>query len=147
MSSLNSKLTIRLGSNPEELLPLYQELLEDVKSDIIKTKDQCLQSLKKDLEHGEKAYVFSTDGETVGYALINTNRTPVYIHHFYISRSQRRKGWGRTAFALLQEELNTSDFDLDVFVWNERGLAFWRSLGFEPRMTMMRRITKEQQQT
>jgi ribosomal protein S18 acetylase RimI-like enzyme len=51
----------------------------------------------------------------------------------------RRKGLGTAAFNLLMSELNTNSIDLDVFCWNERGQAFWRSLGFKERCIIMRK--------
>ncbi len=68
-----------------------------------------------------------------------TDRTPLYLRHFYICRDQRRKGYGTAAFHALLRTLGTNTVDLDVYVWNERGKAFWTSLGFAPRALMMRR--------
>ena len=67
-----------------------------------------------------------------------SDRKPYYLRHFYISRTRRRKGFGSAAFYLLLETLGTQTMDLDVFVWNESGIGFWQSLGFESRAHLMR---------
>lgn len=141
MSDIQNELTIRPCHEASDLLALYQQLLEDEKADMHKTEAQCLEDLAGFLENGEKAYLFVANAQTVGYALVAPaipGRKPPYLHHFCIARSARRKGYGRTAFHLLLKALDVREMDLEVFVWNERGIAFWRSLGFEPRSYMMR---------
>lgn len=39
-----------------------------------------------------KAYTFIVDGDTVGYALVNHIREPLYLRQFYICRNRRRRG-------------------------------------------------------
>ena len=120
------------------LTVLYKELLEDEQADFTLTDAQLSKKMAAFLESGQQAYVAVADGETVGYMLVVMSRTPLYLHHFYICRDHRRKGYGRAAFSLLLDTLQTRQIDLDVFVWNERGQAFWQSLGFEPRSIIMR---------
>lgn len=120
------------------LAGLFFELAEDEQSDTKRTEQKAFEDMLSFLERGEKAYAFISDGSVAGYALVNTERTPPYLHHFYICRGERRKGYGTAAFRLLIEALETEVMDLDVYVWNERGNAFWGSLGFEPRATIMR---------
>jgi len=38
----------------------------------------------------------------------------------------------------LLSHLNIPDIDIDVYSWNEAGIAFWESLGFEKRYYGMR---------
>jgi ribosomal protein S18 acetylase RimI-like enzyme len=148
MPDSQNELTILPCDDAGQLLTLYQQLLEDEQADMHKTEAQCLEDMTTFLAKGEKAFLFMAEGEPVGYALVaqdvvgyamtNTNRKPPYLHHFCIARSARRMGYGRKAFHLLLQTLDVSEMDLEVFVWNERGIAFWRSLGFEPRTYMMR---------
>lgn len=120
------------------LTKLFLELAEDERSDLQRTEKQAREEMAAILNREEKAYVFTSDGNIAGYALVVTNRRPYYLHHFYICRSERRKGYGTAAFKLLLETLDTSEIDLDVYEWNERGRAFWESLGFKPRAIIMR---------
>jgi GNAT superfamily N-acetyltransferase len=117
---------------------LFLELAEDERSDVRRTEKQAQEEMAALLGREEKAYVFVADGNIAGYALVVTNRKPYYLHHFYICRSERRKGYGTAAFKLLLETLNASEMDLDVYEWNGRGRAFWESLGFKPRAIIMR---------
>jgi len=51
---------------------------------------------------------------------------------------ERRKGYGTQAFHLLLYHLNIQEIDIDVYSWNEAGIDFWKSLGFEKRYYNMR---------
>jgi ribosomal protein S18 acetylase RimI-like enzyme len=117
---------------------LYQELLEDESFDIPRTADELRDSMAGHLSAGETAFLFVADDEVVGYSLIKGKCSPPYIHHFFICRNARRHGYGKEAFYALLEALKTDCIDLDVLVWNERGQAFWSSLGFQPRSVIMR---------
>lgn len=117
---------------------LFKELAEDEPADVLRTDEMAKEEMEAFLARGEKAYIFTADGSIAGYALVVVNRKPPYLHQFYICRSERRKGCGTAAFKLLLETLNVDEMDLDVYVWNERGRAFWKSLGFKPRAIIMR---------
>lgn len=120
------------------LSSLFLELAEDEGSDIHRTDQEAAEEMADFLERGEKAYIFIVSGNTAGYALVNINHTPPYLHHFYICRQYRRKGYGTSAFNMLINALVADEIDLDVYDWNERGKAFWGSLGFKPRAVIMR---------
>jgi GNAT superfamily N-acetyltransferase len=119
------------------LSTMFLELAEDEKSEIQRTVKAANEEMACLLER-EKAYKFSVSDEIIGYALVNTNRKPCYLHHFYICRSHRRKGYGTSAFYALLKALNIKEIDLDVYDWNERGKSFWNALGFKPRAIIMR---------
>ena len=120
------------------LSALFLELAEDEGSDISRTAEKAAEEMEDYLRRGEKAYLFRVCGEIVGYALVIMKRTPPYLHHFYICRGKRRKGYGTAAFKTLLKTLDIKTMDLDVFDWNERGKSFWKSLGFKPRAVIMR---------
>ena len=120
------------------LTSLFLELMADENTDTPATEAQAKRRMEEYLAHTDKAYTFTVQGELVGYALVIADRTPLYLRHFYICRHARRHGCGTTAFHALLKTLGTDTIDLDVFVWNERGKAFWASLGFTPRASMMR---------
>ncbi len=58
-----------------------------------------------------------------------------YVAEFTIFSEFRRQGWGRAQFAAAAAWLlarGCRDVELDVLSTNQRGLAFWQSLGFHP---------------
>ncbi len=134
----NETLRIEPCKDTALLSRLFLELAEDERSDVQRTEKQAFDEMAALLSRDEKAYLFVADGIIAGYALVVTNRKPYYLHHFYICRNERRKRYGTAAFKLLLETLNISEMDLDVYEWNERGRAFWESLGFKPRAIIMR---------
>ena len=77
------------------------------------------------------AFLFRQDDKIVGYALCDKSITPVYLRQFFISREERRKGYGSQAFRLLLDNLDIRDADIEVYYWNDIGSAFWKSLGFD----------------
>lgn len=79
------------------------------------------------------AFFFCVDDNIVGYALCSKTRTPVYLRQFFISRDERRKGYGKQAFHMLIDHLGVAEKDVDVYAWNDSAIRFWRSLGFEKR--------------
>lgn len=131
-------LSVRPCTDVFLLSPLFLELAEDEKSDVRRSKQRALEEMADFLERGEKAYIFTVYKDVVGYALVNINRSPQYLHHFYICREQRCKGYGTCAFNMLLDTLGIDGIDLDVYDWNERGKSFWVSLGFKPRAVIMR---------
>jgi GNAT superfamily N-acetyltransferase len=90
------------------------------------------------LAESYQAWLFCVGGEVVGYALVDMGRDPVYLRHFMIAESYRRRGYGRQAFGLLYQQLGAIPLALDVLQTNPNGLAFWQALGFMPRSTNLR---------
>ena len=92
----------------ELLSGMYKELAEDECTDDPKTDGQYYENMRKFLDTTDQAYVFKENGNIIGYALIITDRNPLYMRHFFICRNERRKGYGTLAFKLLIEKLNTT---------------------------------------
>jgi GNAT superfamily N-acetyltransferase len=131
-------LRIERCDDTELLCRLFRELAEDERSDVKRTDSEYREEMTRLLNRGELAYTVAAEGAVVGYALVDPCRKPHYLHHFYICRGKRLKGYGKAFFRLLLEELGVGEIDLDVYDWNERGKAFWSSLGFKPRAIIMR---------
>ena len=70
-------------------------------------------------------YVFKLNDEIIGYALVDLGE--MWMRHFFICRKYRRHGYGRTAVALLFDQLGTDEIGLSCLTKNEAGQAFWRS--------------------
>lgn len=121
------------------LAALNQDLHEDEAHDLIPTIDALEEKLYKALNNDSDAYFFIIDRNIVGYALVKRECFPNYLSHFYICRDQRKNHIGTESFNKLLDVLDISTIDLDVFVWNSRGQAFWKSLGFKERCIIMRK--------
>ena len=89
-----------------------------------------------------QAWLFWVADAVVGYALVDMGRDPVYLRHFMIAESYRRRGYGRQAFGLLYQQLGAIPLALDVLHTNPNGLAFWQALGFMPRSINLRMSEK-----
>ena len=98
------------------------ELLEDSR----KTMEYYLTGGKHDV------YEFLVDGEVVGHIAVELERRypGVMVEDFFIRREFRRKGYGTQALHALMEHLGEQALDLEVFCWNKRAMAFYKSFGF-----------------
>jgi len=122
------------------LAVLNKQLIEDEQHDNPMNVQELKERMRGFLRSDYKAYLFKDQQEVIkGYALVNHARNPLYLRHFFICRDSRRQGLGRMAFHLLLEQLETDTMDVEVLSWNERGYAFWKSLGFVERSIYMRR--------
>lgn len=125
--------------NLSVLAKLNRELYEDEKNDNIPEVEILQERLKCAIEQGSVAFLFLEHKEVAGYALVRTQTSPYYLSHFFICKNVRRKHLGTIALNQLMKELKTDSIDLDVFCWNQRGQAFWKSLGFKERCIIMRK--------
>ena len=90
------------------------------------------------LAESYQAWLFWVADDVVGYALVDMGCDPIYLRHFMIVDTLRRRGYGRQAFGLLYQQLGGIPLALDVLHTNPNGLAFWHALGFVPRSTNLR---------
>lgn len=123
-------------------LPLLAEwnkqLIEDEGSDNPMSIPELEKRMSDFLNNGYTAYLFWEGEKPVGYALIDLTKTPYYLRQFFIARDSRRKRFGQAAFALLLREPDCETIDINVLTENERGQAFWNSLGFRETWRHMR---------
>ena len=113
---------------------LIQDEESDTSLDLAQLKERMLGFLGAEYE----AFSFWAENRAVGYALCNMAQPPVYLRQFFISREERRKGYGRCAFHGLLKHLGVHTIHIDVYVWNQAGIRFWESLGFQKRSINMR---------
>ena len=135
---------VRCSTNDIPLLAAMNKcLIEDEQS----TNQMNLAELEKRMEGflstEYTAYFFVDDksessDKIVGYALVRNTASPLYLRQFYIKRECRRKHFGSQVFKLLMDYLKTETIDIDVLPWNERGMAFWKSIGFTETCVSMR---------
>ncbi len=121
-----------------ELAQMNRMLIEDERAENDMTLAQLEGRMQGFLAGEYRAFLFEKAGERVGYALVNPSAVPVYLRQFFICREKRRTGLGKEAFHALLAHLNLDTIDIDVYVWNETGRAFWQSLGFRARAISMR---------
>ncbi|MCR2804625.1 GNAT family N-acetyltransferase [Paenibacillus soyae] len=137
---MNNGLQIRIGSahDLDILAELNKQLIEDEQHDNKMNFDQLKERMRSFISTDYSSYIFEENGEAVGYALVNHSRQPLYVRQFFICRNCRRRGYGKQAFHQLLGLLNAKSLDIEVMTWNHRGLAFWKSLGFQERSVYMR---------
>lgn len=121
-----------------ELAQLNRMLIEDEKAENTMTLPQLEQRMAEFLTSDYQAFLFEVDRKHVGYALVNMTAAPLYLRQFFICREDRRLGYGKNAFFALLDHLQVNEIDIDVYAWNDRGIAFWKSLGFSERCYNMR---------
>ena len=120
------------------LASFNKQLIEDEGHDNPMGVDDLQNRMEQFISGEYKAFALIENQEVIGYALVNMASTPLYLRQFFICRAHRRKGYGRKAFAELLNHLGAEKIDIEVLHWNLAGIAFWKSLGFEPRSVYMR---------
>ena len=124
-------------------------LIEDEQSSNPMTIKELEKRMEDFLSDEYSAYFFLDDksessDKTIGYALVKHTASPLYLRQFYINREYRRKHLGSEAFKLLLDYLETDKIDIDVLPWNEKGMAFWKSMGFTETCISMRYQGRQQ---
>ncbi|SDA37802.1 Ribosomal protein S18 acetylase RimI [Lachnospiraceae bacterium G11] len=117
---------------------MNKHLIEDEGSNNPMNVEELADRMRGFLSSDYNAYIFAEDGIAIGYALIKHTSSPLYLRQFYIDREYRRKHYGKQAFCMLLDHLNTTEIDVDVLPNNETGLKFWKSLGFKAQYISMR---------
>lgn len=101
-----------------------------------------LEARMKDFLDGRyEAHIFSAHCRTIGYVVARREAEFVFVRQFFILPESRRRGFGRSAFQWLLENVwrDVPRLRLDVLVGNESGIAFWRALGFSEYCLTMER--------
>ncbi len=122
----------------EMLAILNKQLIDDEKSDNPMNVKELEERMKGFLATDYQAYFFEVDDNIVGYALVKTTCTPLYLRQFLIDRKYRKQHYGTEAFRSLMELLCVDNIDIEVLSWNEAGKRFWESCGFSEISRYMR---------
>ena len=122
----------------KELAILNKQLIEDEKSDNPMSVGELGERMTGFINGDYDAFFFKEDGVTVGYALVRRACVPPYLRQFFIAREYRRRHFGKQAFEKLMKCLSMDSVTIDVLPWNERGLRFWKSLGFNETCVSMK---------
>ena len=81
---------------------------------------------------GEYQAVIFSDPDPVAYALFKREETLIYLRQLFVRRDKRRCGFGKSAIAILRNEIwpPSVRLTLDVLSSNKSGIAFWHSVGY-----------------
>jgi len=83
------------------------------------------------------SFVARVDGLVVGAVLAGHDGRRGYLHHLTVHPDYRRQGIGRRLVDRCLDALRAAGIakcHLFIFNTNESGIAFWRSVGWTPRM-------------
>ncbi|HOQ76483.1 MAG TPA: GNAT family N-acetyltransferase [Thermoclostridium sp.] len=139
------KIRVCTDDDLDMLAVLNKQLIEDEMHDNKMNVEQLRERMKGFIHTDYKAYIFEDGSRTIGYALIDHSRKPLYLRQFFICRDVRRKGYGRVALNKLLDFINADVIDLEVLSWNTGGIGFWRAMGFKDRSIYMRLENKREQ--
>jgi GNAT superfamily N-acetyltransferase len=79
-----------------------------------------------------QATLFHLQGRLIGYALYRRDPEYFYLRQFFVDPKHRRKGIGKSALGWLRKnEWAGERVRVEVLIDNKRGIAFWRSVGFQ----------------
>lgn len=125
-----------------ELASLNAALIRDEGHRSRMTVAELEARMQKFFDEGYVAVLFSEGARTAGYALYRSDDEGVYLRQFFIAEHARRKGLGREAVQWLCANAwqDASRVTLQVLLTNQRGIDFWRAVGFgDYCLTMERR--------
>lgn len=93
---------------------------------------ELAQRLTRFLSEGCHAVLFEAPEGVAGYALYRLEPDHAHLRQFFVAHDHRRRGVGRAAFAWLRDNpwRERPRIRLDVLAGNQRGIRFWRSVGF-----------------
>jgi GNAT superfamily N-acetyltransferase len=79
------------------------------------------------------AVIFGTTVEPAAYALYREKTAEVYLRQLFVRRDRRREGIGRTAVAILRNQLwpRHKRRTVEVLTANAPAVAFWRSIDYK----------------
>jgi len=131
------KITISTDKNCRELALFNKALIDDGGSINAMSLEELENRMREFITSGFVAMIFEVENIHIGYALIDTNKTPFFIRQFFIGKEFRRRGYGRTAFSKIVEYFNTDQLDLTVLCNNEIAYKFWINCGLVPYETIL----------
>jgi GNAT superfamily N-acetyltransferase len=134
--------TLRLAIAEDlELLARWNaQLIQDQDHEYRASHDELAARLAAWLAGDYTAAIAQVDREPVAYLLWRCDTNDVFLRQFFVSRRWRRRGLGR---AIMEQAVGQfwagQRIVLDVLSRNDRGQAFWRSIGFGDYSVRLRR--------
>lgn len=130
------------------LAAMNQQLIMDENSKNTMTGSQLERRMEAWLSSNRQAVIIKRGSEIIGYMLYHHNtdeyfpyKNSIYVRHFFILPSYRRRGIGQGVFNQIASEYFPKGHALmlDVLETNPEGKAFWQKLGFDVYTITMRR--------
>jgi GNAT superfamily N-acetyltransferase len=114
------------------LAELNQQLIRDEGHRNRMTVAELEQRMRGWLAGEYRAVLYEDGGEVVAYALFREQPEEIYLRQLFVVRHRRGQGIGRRAVELLRTQVwpKTKRLTVDVLVANQRGVAFWRAVGY-----------------
>ena len=115
------------------LAAMNHQLLHDEGHRNQMTVPELEQRMAGYLRDGYSAVLFEEPDGIAGYALYRIDPEYAYLQQFFVGHDYRQRGIGRAAFTWLRENpwRDRPRIRLEVLVGNQRGIRFWRSIGFQ----------------
>jgi GNAT superfamily N-acetyltransferase len=97
------------------------------------TAPELAERLRGWLTTAYKAVIFENEADVLAYALYREDDHEIYLRQFFVTRTQRRQGFGRQAMQLLLNDIWPQHKRLTVEVlWrNKPAIEFWKAVGFK----------------
>jgi len=114
------------------LAELNRQLVIDEGHRNLMTVAELEQRMRGWLSSEYRAMIFEDGGEVVAYALFREQPGEVYLRQLFVVRHRRGQGLGRRAVEILRSAVwpGTQRLTVDVLVANQRGVDFWRAVGY-----------------
>ena len=94
--------------------------------------EELQQRISDWLREDYSGYLFQLNDLLIGYALYRHDPEYVYLRQFFVNEKHRRQGFGKSAMQWLYKNVwQGQRVRVEVLVTNERGVAFWKSIGFK----------------
>jgi ribosomal protein S18 acetylase RimI-like enzyme len=78
-----------------------------------------------------EAYLIMENENPAGYCLFRDDREYIYIRQLFVERDKRRQGLGGACITWLKSNLWLGrKLRIEVLCHNDRGIRFWRAIGF-----------------
>lgn len=126
-----------------ELARMNGQLIEDEFHDRRLPPSELEERMERFLAGQYTGYMLRIGDTCCGYALIDHEREPAYLRHYFVRRGLRRTGIGSAGVKLIQTMI-AGEIDIHCLLRNRRGIRFWHKMGFADRTVSMRlRMTKK----
>jgi GNAT superfamily N-acetyltransferase len=116
------------------LAELNHQLIRDEGHRNPMSVDQLEHRMRGWLSSGEyRAIIFAQEDTPVAYALYREDPDAIYLRQFFVVRTRRRHGIGRSAMQSLLSDIwpCTKRRTVSVLVQNTSGVAFWHAIGYQ----------------
>lgn len=127
------------------LAEMNEQLIVDQAHENVLRGEQLVDRMASWLNGEYEAALGSVDGRPALYALWRPEGdNAIYLRQFFVARNFRRLGLGKTAIDLLRADHWPAHcrVSLEVLIHNEKGIAFWRSVGFRDYSITMKTQTE-----